>query len=186
MPPGADRAHVVGASMGGMIAQQAAIEYPDRVASLTSIMSSTGSSTVGQAEPDAMAALLTVPPADRDGAIDRGVDVGRIIGGPLFDEVVAREAMAASYDRSFYPQGAAFQLAAIAKTGDRTSALQTLDVPTLVVHGAVDSLITRSGGEATAAAVPNAELLMLDDMGHDLPAPLWDTIIGAISSLTAA
>ena len=92
--------------------------------------------------------------------------------------------MTATFDRAFYPQGAPFQLAAIATTGDRTARLASLDCPTLVIHGRVDPLITLSGGEATAAAIPGAELLVLDTMGHDLPVPLWDEMIAAITRLT--
>jgi len=175
-------AHVAGASMGGMITQQVAIDHPDRVASLISIMSSTGSRTAGQAKPDAMAALMAPPPTDRAGAIDRNVEVGRIISGPLFDEDNARLVAAASFDRSFYPVGAAFQMAAITKSGDRTEALGNVSTPSLVIHGMADPLITPPGGEATAEAIPNATLLMLDEMGHDLPRPLWNQIVGAISS----
>lgn len=182
---GIDKAHIVGASMGGMITQQLAIDHPERVASITSIMSTTGSPSVGQANPDAMTALMTPPPTDRDGAIERNVEVGRIISGPLFDEQLVRDAATAAFDRSFNPVGAAFQMAAIAKTGDRTEGLQSLQLPALVIHGAADPLVTPSGGEATAEAIPNAELLMLDDMGHNLPRPLWDQIIGAIAGHTS-
>ncbi len=181
---GVDNAHVAGASMGGMITQQMAIDYPGRVASITSIMSTTGARDVGQGKPDAMAALMTPPPNDRDGAIERGVEVGRIIGGPLFDEQLAREAATAAFDRSFHPAGAAFQMAAIAKTGDRTPGLRQLEHRALVIHGLADPLITPSGGEATARAIPNAELLILDEMGHDLPRPLWDTFVATIARHT--
>ena len=182
---GIERANVVGASMGGMIVQQMAIEHPGRVASMTSIMSTTGNAEVGQGKPDAMAALMTPPPTDREGAIERGVSLGRIIAGPLFDEDTARVRMTEAYDRSFHPGGAPFQMAAIAKTGDRTEALRRLGTPTLVIHGAVDPLIDVSGGEATAEAIPGAELLVIDDMGHDLPEPRWGAITGAIGDLAA-
>lgn len=182
---GIGRAHVVGASMGGMIAQQMAIEHPGRVLSLTSIMSTTGAADVGQGTQEAMTALLTPPPTERDAVIERGVELGRVICGPLYDEDVARQRFAEAYDRCFHPAGAPFQLAAITKTGDRTAALECLDVPTLVIHGKADPLIQPSGGEATAAAVPGARLLMLDQMGHDLPRPLWPEIVGAIADHAA-
>lgn len=183
---GIERAHVVGASMGGMIAQQMAIEFPDRVRSLTSIMSTTGALGVGQPTPAAaQAALLTPPPVGRESVIEWGINIGRGIAGPLFDEAGAQERAAAAFDRSFHPIGGAFQMAAMAKTGDRTEPLSKLDVPTLVVHGKMDPLVQPSGGEATADAIPGARLLMLDDMGHDLPRPLWDQISDAIAELTA-
>lgn len=183
---GIQSAHVAGASMGGMIAQQVAIDHPDRVRSLISIMSTTGNPEVGQGKPEVTAALVTAPPPDREGAIERGVELGRLISGPLFDESLAREAMAMSYDRSFYPAGAAFQMAAIMSSGDRTEQLGAVSAPTLVIHGKADPLITPSGGEATAEAIPDAVLLMLDEMGHDLPRPLWPTLIDAISRTTAS
>ncbi len=177
------QAHVVGASMGGMIAQQMAIEHPGRVLSLTSIMSTTGNSEVGQGTPEAMMTLLSPPPQDRDAFIERGVKVGKIIAGPHYDEDEARIRIRNAFDRSFHPQGAPFQLAAIAKTGDRTEGLAALDVPTLVIHGEVDTLVGLSGGEATAAAIPGARLLTFDDMGHDLPRARWGEISGAIAGL---
>lgn len=182
---GVDAAHVVGVSMGGMIVQQMTIDHPGRVRSMTSIMSTTGNPEVGQAQPEALTALLTPPPADRDGAIERGVDLGRVIAGPLFDEDRARRRSAEAYDRSFHPVGAAFQMAAIAQNGDRTEGLRQLSTPSLVVHGAADPLISLSGGEATAEAIPGAKLLVLDEMGHDLPEPLWGDITGGIAALTA-
>lgn len=182
---GVGAAHVVGASMGGMIVQQMAIEHPDRVLSLTSIMSTTGDPRVGQGQPEALAALMAPPPTDRQAVIERGVEVGRAISGPLFDEEGARLRSTEAHDRSFHPLGAVFQMAAIAGTGDRTEGLRRLSVPALVIHGAVDPLIGLSGGEATARAIPGAELVVIDDMGHDLPEPRWPDIIGAIASLAA-
>lgn len=173
-------AHIVGASMGGMIAQMIAIEHPDRVLSLTSIMSTTGASDMGQPDPEAMMALLTPPPTDREGAIASTVETSRIIGGSLFDEADARARAAEAYDRCFHPAGAAFQIAAIAATGDRTERLRGVQVPTLVIHGREDSLVTLSGGEATAAAVPGADLLVLGQMGHDIPRVYWPQIADAI------
>jgi pimeloyl-ACP methyl ester carboxylesterase len=178
---GVGRANIAGASMGGMVAQQLAIEHPERVSSLCSIMSTTGARDVGQSTPEAMSALFAPPPADRAGVIERAVDIGRVLCGPLFDEGRAVERAAAAYDRSFNPEGVAFQLAAILASGDRTAGLQELDVPTLVIHGKADPLVQPSGGEATAAAVPGAELVLLDEMGHDLPRPLWPAITSAIA-----
>ena len=182
---GVERANVVGASMGGMIVQQMAIEHPGRVATMTSIMSTTGSPDVGQGKPEALTALMAPPPTDREGAIERGVDLGRIISGPHFDEARARVRMTEAYDRSFHPAGAPFQMAAIAKTGDRTEHLRRLSTPTLVIHGEADPLIDVSGGRATAEVIAGAELLVLDDMAHDLPEPRWGQITGAIADLSA-
>jgi len=173
-------AHVVGASMGGMIAQMIAVEHPDRVLSLTSIMSTTGAADVGQPDASAIGALLTPPPTDRDGAIAATVDTSRIIAGSLFDEAEARSRATENYDRCFHPAGPAFQIAAIAGTGDRTERLQTLQVPALVIHGREDPLVTLSGGEATADAIPGADLLVLGRMGHDMPKPYWPQIADAI------
>jgi len=178
---GGGPAHVVGASMGGMIAQMCAIEHPEVVASLTSIMSTTGATDVGQPEPAALEALMKPPPADRDGYIERSVEVTRVIAGPLVDDDEVRRSSGAAYDRSFYPEAASFQMAAIAKTGDRTERLGQVRAPTLVIHGAVDPLIPPSGGEATARAIPGARLEVLDKMGHDLPAQLWPDIVSLIA-----
>ena len=177
------QAHIVGASMGGMIAQQLAIEYPDRVMSLTSIMSTTGSSQVGQGTPEAMMTLLSPTPLEREAVIERGVKIGAIIAGPHYDEAEARVRIGEAFDRSFHPLGAPFQLAAIAKGGDRTEKLAALDVPALVIHGEADTLVGLSGGEATAAAIPGAQLITFDDMGHDLPRPRWADITGAIAAM---
>jgi pimeloyl-ACP methyl ester carboxylesterase len=179
-------AHVVGASMGGMIAQTMAIEHPDRVLSLTSIMSTTGDRDVGQPTPEAMAVLLRPPATDRDEAIEGSVTAGRLIGSPIhFDEAKYRDRAAASYDRCFYPIGVGRQLLAVVASGSRAEGLRKLDVPTLVVHGVDDPLVTPSGGRRTAELIPGAELLMLDDMGHDLPTVTWAPIVDAITRLAA-
>lgn len=177
---GAERAHVIGASMGGMIAQTIAIEHPERVASLVSIMSTTGETSVGQAEGDTLLQLLAPIPEDRDGAIERTVTIARHIAGPHFDEERALELASFHYDRCFHPVGTAHQTVAIVLSGDRTAALRRLDVPTAVIHGAVDPLITPSGGEATAAAIPGAELVTFEEMGHDIPEVLWSDVIDVI------
>lgn len=177
---GITAAHVVGASMGGMIVQMMAIEHPERVLSMTSIMSTTGASDVGQPDASAIQALLTPPPTERAGAIAATVAMSRIIGGSLFDEADATARAAEAYDRCFHPAGAAFHIAAIAATGDRTERLRSVQVPTLVVHGREDTLVTPSGGEATAAAIPGADLVMLSRMGHDTPELYWPHIADAI------
>jgi pimeloyl-ACP methyl ester carboxylesterase len=182
---GIDNAHVVGASMGGMIAQTMAIEQPERVLTLTSIMSTTGEPEFGQPHPDAMQALLAPPPAEREAYVDQSAATSKVFASPrYYDEAKVRERAAAAYDRSFYPEGAARQLAAILGSGSRADGLRTLRVPTLVIHGRADTLITPSGGDRTAELVPAANLLMLNDMGHDLPEPLWPLIVDAIVSHT--
>jgi pimeloyl-ACP methyl ester carboxylesterase len=183
---GIGAAHVVGASMGGMIAQTMAIEHPDRVLTLTSIMSTTGDPTVGVPTGEALAVLVTPRPRDRAAAIEQGVAAARAIGSPQhFDEGRARARAAAAYDRCFHPAGFARQLLAILASGDRTARLRAVDVPALVIHGDVDPLVTVSGGEATAAAIPGAELIVLDGMGHDLPPVYWPRIVDAIAALSA-
>jgi pimeloyl-ACP methyl ester carboxylesterase len=183
---GIDAAHVAGASMGGMIGQTMAIRHPQRVLSLCSIMSTTGDRTVGQALPEAMAVLLSPAPSDRDGYIDFHVKAFKAIGSPGFplDEDFLRWRGAATYDRSYYPDGFKRQLAAIIASGDRTEALAQVSVPTVVVHGREDPLITVSGGEATARAIPGAELVVIPGMGHDLPQGVWQQVIEAITANT--
>jgi len=176
-------AHVVGASMGGMIVQMMAIGHPERVLSMTSIMSTTGANDVGQPDPAAMTALLTPPPTDRAGAIEATVVTSRVIAGALFDEDEARARAAEAYDRCFHPAGSAFHIAAVAATGDRTERLRAVDIPTLVVHGRQDPLVTLSGGEATAAAVPGADLLVFGQMGHDLPPVYWPQLADAVFAI---
>lgn len=182
---GIKKSHVVGASMGGMIAQQLAIDHPDRLLALTSIMSSTGALGVGQATPEAQTALFTPPPPDREAVIESTVNVLSVVSGAFFDEEAIRRRTAAAYDRSYHPAGGAFQMAAITKTGDRTEELRQVAVPTLVLHGKDDPLIDPSGGEATADAIPGARLVLVDKMGHDLPRPLWPLLTDAIAELTS-
>jgi pimeloyl-ACP methyl ester carboxylesterase len=180
---GIEKAHIVGASMGGMIVQTMAIEHPERVLTMTSIMSTTGEREYGQAAPEAMQALLTPPPTERDAYVENSASVSKVFSSPrYFDPDKTKVRAAAAYDRSFYPEGATRQMAAIAASGNRADALRALRVPTLVIHGAADTLITPSGGLRTAELVPGANLLLLDDMGHDLPEPLWPIIVDAIVS----
>jgi pimeloyl-ACP methyl ester carboxylesterase len=180
---GIDRAHVVGASMGGMIVQELAIEFPERLLTATSIMSTTGDPSVGEARPGVMEALMTPPPMEREEAIAHAVGVNQRISGPLWDEGEALARSSAAYDRSFHPIGAAFQMAAIASSGDRTERLRSVRVPTLVIHGREDPLLGLSGGLATAEAIPAADLLVLGQMGHDLPRLHWGQMASAIAAL---
>jgi pimeloyl-ACP methyl ester carboxylesterase len=175
-------AHVVGASMGGMIAQTLAIEAPERVLSLTSIMSNTGDPAVGKPAPQGLAALLTPIPSDRDGYIEQMVKLARVVGSPAFpaEDARLRDLFAAVHARGVHPRGFARQLLAIAASGDRTAALAGVAAPTLVIHGEEDVLIDISGARATAAAIPGAELLTIPGMGHDLPPACWPQIVEAI------
>jgi pimeloyl-ACP methyl ester carboxylesterase len=179
-----EAAHVVGASMGGMIAQTLAIRHPQRVLSVCSIMSTTGDRTVGQARQEALAVLMTPVPQDRDAYIEFHINAFKAIGSPgfPFDEEFLRWRAAATYDRSVYPAGFRRQLAAIIASGDRTSKLGQISAPTLVIHGSDDPLITVSGGEATARAIPGAELVVIQGMGHDLPKGAWPQIVDAIAA----
>jgi pimeloyl-ACP methyl ester carboxylesterase len=181
---GIDRAHVMGASMGGMIAQTVAIEHPTRVRSLISVMSQPGEVEVGQPTAAAAEAIFSTPPSSREEYIE-SAPKWMVWQSKKYSDVALVKANAArDFDRSFYPEGATRQLAAIYASGRRTAGLQQLDVPTLVIHGRDDELITPSGGFRTAELVPGAHLLFVADMGHDMPEPLWplfvDTIVGHV------
>jgi pimeloyl-ACP methyl ester carboxylesterase len=182
---GLDSAHIVGASMGGMIAQTIAIEHPDRVRSLTSIMSSTGARDVGQPTAEALGALLSPPAASREEAVERTVAIFRVIGSPGFelDEVELRERAGLSYDRAYDPPGVARQLLAVLASGDRTAMLGSVQAPTLVLHGADDPLVDVTGAHATVRAIGHGELVVLDGMGHDLPRALWPEMTSRIADL---
>src|SRR5690349_12023482 len=184
---GIDRAHLVGASMGGMIAQTIAIEHPQRVLSLCSIMSNTGSRLAGQPKLATYRVLLAVPPADREQFIEHVLKMYRVIGSPGFDrdEDDLREIAGRSYDRGRNPAGSGRQLAAIISSGDRTEGLRGVRVPTVVIHGTKDPLVRPSGGRATAKAVPGARLVTIEGMGHDLPRQTWPRIIAAIAENAA-
>ncbi len=182
---GIERAHIFGASMGGMIVQTMAVEHPERVLSMTSVMSTTGEPEYFQSDPKAMAALMTPPPSEREAFIAFSVDRGALFSSPrYYDKAQTAERAALSYDRAFYPEGAGRQLAAIRASADRSAALRELGVPTLVIHGRADTLILPMGGERTAELIPAANLLMLNDMGHDVPEPLWPLIVDAVISHT--
>src|SRR4051794_13365896 len=184
---GIDRAHVVGASMGGMIAQTIAVRHPQRVLSLVSIMSNTGARWSGQPKLATYRVLLGRPPRERDAYIEHTVRAYRTIGSPDFerDEDDLRRIAGMSYDRGRNPAGAARQLAAIVASGDRRKLLKRITVPTLVIHGDKDPLVNPSGGRATAKAIPGARLLIIEGMGHDLPRGAWPRIIDAIAENAA-
>jgi pimeloyl-ACP methyl ester carboxylesterase len=182
---GIPAAHIVGASMGGMIVQTMAIEHPDRVLTMTSIMSTTGEQGVGQPAPEAIQMLMTPPPTDRAEYIEGSVRASKVIGSPRYnDEARIRAHAAEAFDRAFYPDGTNRQLAAVVASGSRADGLRRLQVPTLVIHGRADRLIQLSGGERTAELVPGANLLVMQDMGHDLPEPLWPLVVDVIASHT--
>lgn len=177
---GVEQAHICGASMGGMIVQTMAIEHATRVASMCSIMSTTGSSEVGQASAEILAVLMGTPPTGRAAIVEWSVERARTFAGPHFDPELTAEALAADYDRCWHPAGVGHQMMAISTRPDRTEALGGVAAPPLVVHGTIDPLVTLSGGEATAAAVPDARLVTYDDMAHDLPPVRWDDMIDEI------
>ncbi len=179
-------AHLVGASLGGAIAQTMAIEHPRRVRSLTSMMASTGDPTVGQVHPATMQAVFAGPPArTRDEAIARDLRSKVAVASPVYGYDAAEvEAMAAlAWDRGHDEAAIARQAVATVASGDRTAKLRALDVPTLVVHGLADTLCDPSGGRATAAAIPGAELVLVEGMGHDLPAALWERIADLVAAV---
>jgi pimeloyl-ACP methyl ester carboxylesterase len=183
---GFERAHVVGASMGGQIAQTMAIEYPERVRSLTSMLSTTGNRAVGQAAPEAMRELFTGPPATmRHEVIEKYIRAMRVVGSPGFpsdeNEVAARAGRA--YDRSYDLVAITRQAVATVASGDRTERLRELQVPTLVIHGLADRMCDVSGGRATAEAIPGAELMLIEGMGHNLPAALHTQLAARIAEL---
>lgn len=184
---GIDSAHVLGASMGGMIAQTIAIEHPARVKTLISVMSQPGDPTVGQPEPEAATVLLTPPPSSREGYIAHSVKWQVWHSKKYRSDELSFAAAARDYDRAFYPEGSPRQLAAIYASGSRVEQLSQMKIPTLVIHGTDDTLITPSGGVRTAEVIPGARLVMFEDMGHDIPRPLWprfvEEVVGHMSKV---
>ena len=180
-----ERAHIMGASMGGMIAQTVAIEHPHRVKTLISIMSQPGELTVGQPTQEAMELIVTPAPTDRDEYIAFAPKWQLWQSKKYRSDEVSRRNAIRDFDRSNYPEGGPRQMAAIYASGSRAEGLQKLQIPTLVIHGTEDQLITPSGGERTAELIPNSTLLMVDDMGHDMPQPLWPLYFDAITKHTA-
>jgi pimeloyl-ACP methyl ester carboxylesterase len=179
---GIERAHLVGISMGGMIAQTIAIEHPARALSLTSIMSTTGRRTVGFQHPKVYPVMLSSSGRTRDSYAERSLKGSRIIGSPAYptDDEAARARAYETYDRGWTASGVTRQMLAILTQPDRTKALGRLELPALVIHGLDDVLVHRSGGKATADAIPGAEHLEIPGMAHDLPVQLYPTVVDAI------
>jgi pimeloyl-ACP methyl ester carboxylesterase len=184
---GIESAHLVGASIGGMIVQTAAIERPERVRSLTSIMSTTGSRRVGHPSYRTFGLLVGERPREREATIERVVKTFKVIGSPgyPFEEGRIRELAGLSFDRGHSEAGIARQMHAITASGDRTPGLRKLDLPALVIHGKKDILVNPSGGRATAKAIPGARLRLVAGMGHDLPRALWPTFAEEIAANAA-
>jgi pimeloyl-ACP methyl ester carboxylesterase len=186
---GIESAHVVGVSMGGMISQELAIDYPTRVRSLCSIMSNTGNKRQGRPAtsmyPELRRTMMQPRPTDREGAIAAGLDAWRQISGPMFDEADVRGMIEEAISRDPDPYGRIRQLIAINASPDRTARLRELRMPTLVIHGLLDRLVSPSGGMATAKAVPGSRLLMFPDMAHDLPRNRIGEIADAIAQNAA-
>jgi len=179
---GIDSAHVVGMSMGGMIAQTIAVLHTDRVRSLTSIMSTTGRRTVGWQDPRLVPLLLARSQQTREAYIEGSARFWRVIGSPAYPETLEAvlDRAGETFDRGVDASGVARQMVAILRQPDRSSRLGRLTMPTLVIHGLADKMVHVSGGRATAAAIPGAELMLVPGMGHDLPAELYDTFVEAI------
>ena len=182
------KAHVVGISMGGMIAQRMAIDGPERVASLTSIMSTSGDPGLPGPTDEALKALMKPPAHDRAGYIADQVRNGQVFHGPSepFDEVAAAQKAGEAFDRAFDPAGVARQMSAIQRDPPRGTALAQVRMPALVIHGSADPLVPAPCGQATADALPSARFLLIEGMGHDLPRSAWPEILGAVSALTAS
>lgn len=184
---GIEKAHICGMSMGGMIAQIMVIRYPARVRNLVSLESSTSDPDLPEAKPEARAALLTRPPAEREAYIAHMVDSFQTIAGStsLFDRQLAREQAALYFDRCYYPQGVARQLVAVLAAKNRKQALKSVEAPTLVIHGSEDPLVPVEHGIATAEAIPGAKLVIIEGMGHGLAFPaIWPRLVDAITEHT--
>jgi pimeloyl-ACP methyl ester carboxylesterase len=179
---GIKSAHLVGASMGGMIAQEIAISFPQRVRSLTSIMSTTGNPKLPQPSREAAAMLMAPPPATREEFFARFAQTWKVLRVGSFpeDEALDRSRAERIFERGLNPAGVGRQLRAVLASGSRKERLRQVKAPTLVIHGTVDPLVRPEGGKDTAASIPGAKLLMIEGMGHALPIPMWPQIIDAI------
>ncbi len=184
---GIPAAHLVGSSLGAMIAQTLAARHPDRALSLCSISSTTGATSVGQPTAEAFELLARPSATTREEFVEADIASHRVLGSPLYpsDETEMRAETALAYDRAFHPQGTSRQLCAIIASGDRTASLAAVTAPTVVIHGTEDKLVRPSGGEATAKAIPRADLVMIEGMGHDFPSAIWPRVIDAIVSNAA-
>jgi pimeloyl-ACP methyl ester carboxylesterase len=180
-----DRAHVVGLSMGGMIAQELAIRHPERVRSLTSIMSTTSELDLRGPSFETMMSLLKPFPPDRKGFIERGVEIARALAGLPVDVERVRQFAARSFDRAYHPAGLRRQLVAIWLSGGRRAALRNLKVPALVIHGENDPLIPIEGGRDTAKAIPGARLVSIPGLGHEWPASVWPRLLDELQTFLA-
>ncbi|QDZ07071.1 alpha/beta fold hydrolase [Sphingomonas panacisoli] len=184
-----DKAHIMGASMGGMIAQMVAALYPTRVLSLTSIMSTTGNPSLPAATAEAMAVLTTRPDGSDEAAIvAHGIKIEKVIGSPGYpaDETALTERVLRDFRRMYYPTGFARQMAAIVASGDRREALKGITAPTMVIHGADDPLVPLAGGRDTAATIPGAKIVEIAGMGHNLPEVLIGQVLDAFEEVAKA
>lgn len=183
---GIDAAHIVGASMGGMIAQTLTVRHPEKVLSLASIMSNTGGDDAVPPTPEAMGVLMVARPNNRDEVIELAVKASAVIGSTGFDrdEERTREVAAAAYDRAYHPDGMLRQLVAIMSAPSRKESLASVKAPTVVIHGTSDTLVPPQNGKMTADAIAGAKLVEIDGMGHDLPEGAWPQIIDAVVANT--
>ncbi len=182
-----EKAHVLGVSMGGMIAQTMAIEHADRLLSMTSVMSTTGDPDVGQPSREAQKRIMAPPAQDRHGFIADHLAGLRIWGSPAcFDEERLAANAAESFDRCFHPAGTGRQMMAIIAGGSRSQALKRIELPTLVLHGDADTLVDPSGGRRTAEVIPGARFVLLKGMGHDYPPHYWDRLVDLVRAHTSA